>query len=183
MCEPGSVLAEASRTLLASKSSKNSNKKRALGASLESLLATFIGGSSNGNGNSNDGDGSSDGGDDNGNAPRPSTSTTPTALALDPRFAPLVRRARAQRAALFALSRGVPLTPSLMAEVDGVALTNGRGGGGGEEESDDDGDGVGNYFYSEPVRASFFVHFFSSIDCVVACKRSSRCFLAIERNR
>ena len=95
---PGSVLSEAATSLLAS----NKAKRRALGASLESLLATFSGNATPG-----------------GDAAAPPSSSP---LPLDPRFAPLVHRARAQRAALFALSRGVPLSAGLMAAMDGVEV-------------------------------------------------------------
>ena len=125
---PGSVLSEAATSLLES----NKAKRRALGASLESLLATFSGNNA------------AAGGDAAAAAP---SSSAP----VDPRFAPLVRRARAQRAALFALSRGMPLSAGLMAAVDGVEVIG-------------DGSGIGGagrgepYFYSEPVRlfSSFF---------------------------
>jgi hypothetical protein len=127
---PGSVLSEAATSLLAS----NKAKRRALGASLESLLATFSGNATPG-----------------GDAAAPPSSSP---LPLDPRFAPLVHRARAQRAALFALSRGVPLSAGLMAAMDGVEVvvdadgSRSNGGGGGEP-----------YFYSEPV--SFLVCLFA----------------------
>ena len=131
---PGSVLSEAATSLLAS----NKAKRRALGASLESLLATF-------SGNAAPGDA----------APPPSSSSS---LPLDPRFAPLVRRARAQRAALFALSRGVPLSAGLMAAVDGVEVVE-VGVDGSSSSSNGRGEGEGGepYFYSEPV--SFFCFF------------------------
>ena len=119
---PGSVLSEAATSLLAS----NKAKRRALGASLESLLATFSGNNATG------GDASSSA------APSSSSSSLP----LDPRFAPLVRRARAQRAARFALSRGVALSPGLMAAVDGLEVV--AEGSNGEQ-------GCEPYFYSEPV--------------------------------
>ena len=125
---PGAVLSEAATSLLAS----NKAKRRALGASLESLLATFRGGNDAGGG----------GGDDD-DAPSSSSS-----LPLDPRFAPLVRRARAQRAALFALSRGVPLSPALMAAVDGVEVV---------VDGSSNGEDCEPYFYSESVRFLFFV--------------------------
>ena len=142
---PGAALSEAATSLLAS----NKAKRRALGASLESLLAAF-------NGNGGDGD----------NASAPPPPPPPSApLLLDPRFAPLVRRARAQRAALFALSRGVPLSAGLMAAVDGVEVI--RDGG--------DVDGGEPYFYSEPVR-SFYLLFVSSFSFfVVAKSKRARC--------
>lgn len=126
---PGSVLSEAATALLGS----NKSKRRALGASLESLLAAFSGTAAGSGGDASAA-----------NAAGPSSSSS---LLLDPRFAQLVRRARAQRAALFALGRGVPLSAGLMAAVDGVEV----GGG------DVDGDGE-PYFYSEPV--SFACHLF-----------------------
>ena len=143
---PGAALSEAATSLLAS----NKAKRRALGASLESLLAAF-------NGTGGDGD--------NASAPPPPPPPPSAPLLLDPRFAPLVRRARAQRAALFALSRGVPLSAGLMAAVDGVEVI--RDGG--------DVDGGEPYFYSEPVR-SFYLLFVSSFSFfVVAKSKRARC--------
>ena len=124
---PGAVLSEAATSLLAS----NKAKRRALGASLESLLATFRGNNAAGDA-----------------APTAAPSSS-SSLPLDPRFAPLVRRARAQRAALFALSRGVPLSPGLMAAVDGVEVVDGSNGS---------GDNCEPYFYSEPVGFFFSLH-------------------------
>lgn len=126
---PGTVLSEAATALIAS----NKAKRRALGASLESLLATFSSGNGNGNGDVD-------------------ASASASPLLLDMRFAPLVRRAREQRAALFALSRGVPLSAGLMAAVDGVEVVAVDDGG--------DGDDVEPYFYSEPVKSLVFFAYF-----------------------
>ena len=129
---PGSVLSEAATSLLAS----NKAKRRALGASLESLLATFSGNAA-----------AAGNGDAAASAAAAPTSSS-SSLPIDPRFAPLVRRARAQRAALFALSRGVPLSAGLMAAVDGVEVVEDGAAIDGQEGSEP-------YFYSEPVSFLF----------------------------